>query len=160
MSALSITAACWRDMQHKHCIYCDSLKVEQTVLVIILSGVSALSIVTCWRDTTQALHLLPRLRNWVEQTVLNYIAINWVEHLHVGETYDTSTALTFTVTHWKWNIYIESGILKIGILKVAVYWNIESGIFVLCKFLCLWVCVVFMCSCMEERLCHRIFEWK
>jgi len=41
----------------------------------------------------------------VEQTVLIYIAINWVECLRiadVGETHNTSTAAS-TVTHWKWS---------------------------------------------------------
>jgi len=75
-------AACWRDTQYKHCgIYCDPLKVEQMsevsalsinccvlekstasivthwkwnkqCLLLLLSGVSVLSIITvCWRDT-------------------------------------------------------------------------------------------------------------
>jgi len=35
VSTLSIVA-CWRDTQHKHCIYCDSLKVEQTVFGIAI----------------------------------------------------------------------------------------------------------------------------
>jgi len=29
-------ATCWRDTQHKHCIYCDSLKVDQSVFVIAI----------------------------------------------------------------------------------------------------------------------------
>jgi len=38
-SALSIVT-CWRDTQHKHCIYCrDSLKVEQMVLVLLLIAI-------------------------------------------------------------------------------------------------------------------------
>ena len=55
-------AACWRDTQHKHCgIYCDSLKVEQTVLVITIEW-SVCTYYNCCgleRHTTQALHLLP-----------------------------------------------------------------------------------------------------
>ena len=42
----------------------------------LLSGVSGLSIVTCWTDATQALHRCCRDSLKVEQRLLIYIAIN------------------------------------------------------------------------------------
>jgi len=49
-------AACWRDTQHEHCgIYYDPLKVEQTVLLLLLSGVSALSIIAHILSSREAL---------------------------------------------------------------------------------------------------------
>ena len=75
-SALSIVM-CWRDTQHKHCgIYCDSLKVDKQYLLLLLSGVSALStIATCWRDM-QHKHCIYCDSLKVDQTVL-IITIQW-----------------------------------------------------------------------------------
>jgi len=56
VSALSIIAACWRDMQHKHYIYCDLLKVEQTVLVITIEWIGCTY--NCRMLERHALHLL------------------------------------------------------------------------------------------------------
>jgi len=81
VSTLSIVA-CWRDTQHKHCIYCHGW-VEQTV-----------------RHTTQALHLL-----WLIKSGANSVWGVECLHLvlsHAGETYNTSTAST-AVSHWQWN---------------------------------------------------------
>ena len=63
--------------QHKHCsINCDSLKVEETVLLLLLSRVSVLSLIAmCWRDTQHKHYIYCDLLK-VEQAVL-VITIEW-----------------------------------------------------------------------------------
>jgi len=82
-------------------------KWNKQYLLLLLSGVSALiaCIVVYWRDTIQALHLLPWLieTEWNKHCLFMLLLIEWSVCIlpHVGETYNTTTA--FTITHWKWN---------------------------------------------------------
>jgi len=137
VSALSIVA-CWRDTQHKHCIYCcDSVRLSETnsethntsaAFTVtywkwnkqcLLSGVPALNIIVCWRDTQYKHCIYCRDSLKVEQTVLIYIAINWVECLHI--------AACWRDTRYKHcSIYCNSSKVEQTVFVITIEWSIYT----------------------------------
>jgi len=86
----------------------------------LLSGVSALSIVACWRDAKQVLHLLLWL---TESGTLIYIAINWVECLHIATCW-RHTQHKQCCIHWKWSKqYLLLLLSGVSALSIAACWR-------------------------------------
>ena len=121
----------------------------------LLSGVSALSIIACWRDTQQkhCIYCCDSLKLrclfmliWIEwnvcillhvaETCITYSGMSkvcWGECLllvlsHAGETHNISTAPT-AVTHWKWNtqyLFILSGTSALSIIAACWRYNTST----------------------------------
>ena len=96
-------AACWKDTQHKHCIYCEG----GTNCICWVDYLHLVTVVVCWRDTQHKRCIYCRDSLKLSGTNMQWsfilLLIKWSVCIlsHVGETHNTSTA--FTVTHWKWN---------------------------------------------------------